>query len=194
MFKTENELKNEIRKFCESPSSKRVMIKIHNLAKLKGEGLGYHFDHCDILCFQTSPDNIKSLREFCRVLYLKHDVKIILRGIEVKSILDADYFHFSKTYNCNLGEETPLDITFGFPKDNIKTKACGLIIYHKNRLVKIKRVTNAERLIGVVNIDCLTPTAFKQDFIKDDKYRHTMKLLRRKKKHFIKQGAKLGLV
>lgn len=40
------------------------------------------------------------LQEFCRILYLKHEEKIFLRGIKVNSMFDDDYLNDSKNYKC----------------------------------------------------------------------------------------------
>ncbi|KAF5903094.1 MORC family CW-type zinc finger protein 3, partial [Clarias magur] len=130
------------------------------------------------------PESEYSLRAYCSILYLKPRMEIILQGQKVKtqSVIQTLTNVYIDTYKpvCDPPLEKGIKITFGF---NTNTKEhYGLMMYHKNRLIKAyQRVAcqrradiKGEGVIGVMECNHLTPTHNKQDFVYSEEYRKTM--------------------
>ncbi|XP_053352829.1 MORC family CW-type zinc finger protein 3-like [Clarias gariepinus] len=137
------------------------------------------------------PDSKYSLRAYCSILYLNPRMEIILQGQKVetqpvtKTLADVS----TDTYKpvCDPPLETELAVTFGF---NTKSKEhYGLMMYHKNRLIKAYERVACQRkakdskgvgVIGVIECNHLKPTHNKQDFVDSVEYRRTMASLGKK--------------
>ncbi|XP_074551704.1 MORC family CW-type zinc finger protein 3-like [Halichoeres trimaculatus] len=128
------------------------------------------------------PESSYSLRAYCSILYLKPRMKIILRGIKVKTQLIAKSLAVTVTdYYKPAFLSRKIPITFGY---NTKSKhQYGVMMYHKNRLIRAyERVGCQLRAnyegVGVIGViecgDFLEPTHNKQSFNETDKYRKTM--------------------
>ncbi|XP_048879139.1 MORC family CW-type zinc finger protein 3-like [Brienomyrus brachyistius] len=130
---------------------------------------------------QSVPEIIYSLRAYCSILYLKPRMQIIIRGQKVKMELISKSLaltHKGQYKPVFLKERIP--ITFGY---NIKSKDhYGMMMYHKNRLIKAFERVGCQRksairgvgVIGVIECNYLQPTHNKQDFDDTDEYRRTM--------------------
>ncbi|XP_076015216.1 MORC family CW-type zinc finger protein 3-like isoform X1 [Genypterus blacodes] len=131
------------------------------------------------------PESELSLRAYCSILYLKPRTQINVRGRKVNTQLITNSLAFIKkdSYKpCFLGNKR-IPITFGY-----STKSrdhCGIMMYHKNRLIKAyKRVGGQLRalvkglgVIGVIDCNFLELTQNKQSFSDNDKYRKTINSL-----------------
>ncbi|XP_076015329.1 MORC family CW-type zinc finger protein 3-like isoform X2 [Genypterus blacodes] len=132
------------------------------------------------------PESELSLRAYCSILYLKPRTQINVRGQKVNTQLITKSLAFIKkdSYKPSfLGNKKPIPITFGY---STKSKDhCGIMMYHKNRLIKAyKRVGGQLRalvkglgVIGVIDCNFLEPTHNKQSFSDNDKYRKTINSL-----------------
>ncbi|KAI5621403.1 MORC family CW-type zinc finger protein 3 [Silurus asotus] len=123
------------------------------------------------------PKSNYSLRAYCSILYLKPKMQIILQKRKVETCVVSKTL--SKVFSI-LSHQQPIPITFGY---NTKTKDhCGLMMYHKNRLIKAYEHVACQRkggriglgVIGVIECNYLTPTLNKQDFDNTKIYRKTM--------------------
>ncbi|KAK5617728.1 hypothetical protein CRENBAI_001137 [Crenichthys baileyi] len=127
------------------------------------------------------PESVFSLRAYCSILYLKPRMQVIVRGQKVKSQLIAKSLacirkdHYKPTFL-----EKRITIIFGY---NTKSKdQYGIMMYHKNRLIKayervgcqLKANNKGVGVIGVIECNFLDPTHNKQSFIETDKYRKTI--------------------
>ncbi|XP_076857737.1 MORC family CW-type zinc finger protein 3-like [Brachyhypopomus gauderio] len=144
---------------------------------------------------QSGPESDFSLRAYCSVLYLKPKMQIIIRGQKVRTELISKSLacSFKDKYKPQIPNIKPITITFGF---NTKSKdQYGIMMYHKNRLIKAyERVTCqlkankiGVRVIGVLECNFLTPTHNKQDFDYTDEYRKTMCSLNTKLEEYWKE-------
>ncbi|KAI5621395.1 MORC family CW-type zinc finger protein 3, partial [Silurus asotus] len=126
---------------------------------------------------------------YCSILYLKPKMQIILQGqkVETQFVTKTLANVFKDSY------KPVLPITFGY---NTKTKEhYGLMMYHKNRLIKAyERVACQRRVdrigigvIGVIECNYLTPTHNKQDFDNTEIYRKTMLSLGSKLEEYWKE-------
>lgn len=130
------------------------------------------------------PDMVHSLRAYCRILYLKPRMQIIIRGQNVKSELIAKSLANTRKDNYKpLFLKKPVPITFGY---NTRSKEqYGVMMYHKNRLIKayervgcqLRAISKGVGVIAVIECDFLDPTHNKQNFLESDKYRKTMNSL-----------------
>ncbi|XP_060732006.1 MORC family CW-type zinc finger protein 3-like isoform X1 [Tachysurus vachellii] len=129
----------------------------------------------------SAPESEYSLRAYSSILYLKPKMQIIIRGQKVKTQLISKSLAFSikDTYKPTFLKKG-IKITFGY---NTKSKEhYGLMMYHKNRLIKAyepaacqrKANKTGVRVIGVIECDYLTPMHNKQDFEMTEEYRKTM--------------------
>ncbi|XP_030614739.1 MORC family CW-type zinc finger protein 3a [Archocentrus centrarchus] len=140
------------------------------------------------------PESVYSLRAFCSILYLKPRMQVIIRGQKVKSQLIAKSLawiskdHYKPNF---LNKRIP--ITFGY---NTKSKdQCGIMMYHKNRLIKayervgcqLKANNSGVGVIGVIECNFLDPTHNKQSFLENDKYRKTINNLGIKLEEYYKE-------
>lgn len=129
------------------------------------------------------PESTYSLRAFSSILYLKPRMLIIVRGQKVKSQLIAKSLAWIRKDHYKPAFLIPprrIPITFGY---NTKSKdQCGIMMYHKNRLIKayervgcqLKANNNGVGVIGVIECNFLDPTHNKQSFMENDRYRKTM--------------------
>ncbi|KAK2850294.1 hypothetical protein Q7C36_009077 [Tachysurus vachellii] len=126
----------------------------------------------------SPPESEYSLRAYCSILYLKPKMQIIIRGQKVKSQLISKSLALiiQDTYKPTFLKKG-IKITFGY---NTKSKEhYGLMMYHKNRLIKAYEPAACQRkanktgvgVIGVIECDYLTPMHNKQDFEKTEEYR-----------------------
>ncbi|KAM9486601.1 MORC family CW-type zinc finger protein 3-like isoform 2-T6 [Clarias gariepinus] len=130
------------------------------------------------------PESEYSLRAYCSILYLKPRMQIILQGLKVKAQYVtktlANVVKDSYKPVCNPTLKKGITISFGFNTRN--KEHYGLMMYHKNRLIKAyERVACQRRanstgagVIGVIECNYLTPTHNKQDFDSTDEYRRTL--------------------
>ncbi|XP_068602570.1 MORC family CW-type zinc finger protein 3a [Brachionichthys hirsutus] len=128
-----------------------------------------------------TPESVYSLRAYSSILYLKPRMQIIIRGQKVKSQLIAKSLAFiRKDHYRPLFLSKRIPITFGY---NTKSKdQYGIMMYHKNRLIKAYEHTGCQLkangkgvgVIAVIECNFLDTTHNKQSFIETDKYRKTM--------------------
>ncbi|XP_051564447.1 MORC family CW-type zinc finger protein 3a isoform X2 [Myxocyprinus asiaticus] len=134
---------------------------------------------------QSSPESDFSLRAYCSILYLKPRMQIIIRGQKVKTqLISKSLAHVVKDkYKPNFLNKESIPITFGY---NTKSKEhYGVMMYHKNRLIKAyERVGCQNRanvkgvgVIAVIECNFLKPTHNKQDFDYTEEYRRTLQTL-----------------
>uniref|UniRef100_A0A672KVA8 MORC family CW-type zinc finger protein 3-like n=1 Tax=Sinocyclocheilus grahami TaxID=75366 RepID=A0A672KVA8_SINGR len=135
--------------------------------------------------FQSSPESDFSLRAYCSILYLKPRMQIIIRGQKVKTqLISKSLAHIAKDkYKPNFLNRESITITFGY---NTKTKEhYGVMMYHKNRLIKAYERVGCQNkanekgvgVIAVIECNFLKPTHNKQDFDYSEEYRRTMNTL-----------------
>ncbi|XP_026788143.1 MORC family CW-type zinc finger protein 3b isoform X2 [Pangasianodon hypophthalmus] len=132
-------------------------------------------------CRAMTPESDYSLRAYCSILYLKPRMQINIRGQRVKTQLISKSLAYIANDNYRPSFLTKrIRITFGF---NTKSKEhYGIMMYHKNRLIKAYERVSCQRkverkgvgVIGVIECNFLQPTHNKQDFDDTDKYRKTM--------------------
>ncbi|MCI4393743.1 hypothetical protein PGIGA_G00161010 [Pangasianodon gigas] len=132
-------------------------------------------------CRAMTPESDYSLRAYCSILYLKPRMQINIRGQRVKTQLITKSLAYIANDNYRPSFLTKrIRITFGF---NTKSKEhYGIMMYHKNRLIKAYERVSCQRkverngvgVIGVIECNFLQPTHNKQDFDDTDKYRKTM--------------------
>ncbi|MCJ8747959.1 hypothetical protein PDJAM_G00159440 [Pangasius djambal] len=132
-------------------------------------------------CRIMTPESDYSLRAYCSILYLKPRMQINVRGQRVKTQLISKSLAYIANDNYRPSFLTKrIRITFGF---NTKSKEhYGIMMYHKNRLIKAYERVSCQRkverkgvgVIGVIECNFLQPTHNKQDFDDTDKYRKTM--------------------
>ncbi|KAK1802827.1 hypothetical protein P4O66_021362, partial [Electrophorus voltai] len=196
LFSTEKELFSELRAIgAAGPTGTRIIVwKLRTT--LSGETeFDFAADKYDIQIRASgsersrerramSPESDWSLRAYCSILYLKPRMQINIRGERVKTqLISKSLAHIANdSYRpAFLSSQTKrIRITFGF---NTKSKEhYGIMMYHKNRLIKAyERVScqrKAERkgigVIGVIECNFLQPTHNKQDFDDTEQYRKTM--------------------
>ncbi|XP_053352823.1 MORC family CW-type zinc finger protein 3-like [Clarias gariepinus] len=217
LFNTKEELISEfsvIDRFCTSPSGTRIII--WNLQRTPSGELEYNFrDPNDIQLpvdvykgsrekfrrqawgGMSVPESEYSLRAYCSILYLKPRMQIILQGLKVETQYVEKTLAkvFTDTYKpvCLTSIKKAITITFGY---NTKSKEhYGLMMYHKNRLIKAyERVAcqrggnnRGEGIIGVIVCNHLTPIHNKQDFEKNEEYWRTMSSVGKKLEEYWKQ-------
>ncbi|KAI4897370.1 hypothetical protein NFI96_017359, partial [Prochilodus magdalenae] len=193
LFSTEKELFTELRAISAvGPTGTRIII--WNLRKTTSGETEFDFetDKYDIqiranACEKTSesqatmPESRFSLRAYCSILYLKPRMQINIRGQRVKSqLISKSLAHIANDNYRPSFLTKRIRITFGF--NTKRREHHGIMLYHKNRLIKAyERVScqrKAERkgvgVIGVIECNFLQPTHNKQDFDDTDKYRKTM--------------------
>ncbi|KAM9486593.1 uncharacterized protein Hap1MRO34_006569 [Clarias gariepinus] len=205
-FNTEEQLLSEfsvIDRFCTNSSGTRIII--WNLRRTSSRELEfdvmkdrYDIRIPDVDVYNSTREKLKrhakgsisvpeseySLRAYCSILYLKPRMEIILQGQKVKtqSVTKTLTNLYIDTYKpvCDPPLERGIKITFGF---NTKTKEhYGLMMYHKNRLIKAYQHVACQRradikgegVIGVIECNHLTPTHNKQDFVYSEEYRKTI--------------------
>ncbi|MFT7799932.1 MORC family CW-type zinc finger protein 3-like isoform X1 [Arapaima gigas] len=130
---------------------------------------------------QWVPESDYSLRAYCSILYLKPRMQIIIRGQKVKTqLISKSLALIAKDYYRPTFLSNRIRITFGY---NTRSKEqYGIMMYHKNRLIKAYEKVGCQRkadsrgvgVIGVIECNFLQPTHNKQDFDNTDKYRKTV--------------------
>jgi len=179
-------------------------IVLFNLTQVLSESdaslFTYELDYCkkedDIVLdkwerassYIEDPPETYSLRSYLASLYYDPKMQIWIKGTKVlpRNILTTlwkpkQYFYRPK--NSSTSSST---ITLGFNK--INPKHCGMMFYHRGRLIKIYarigiQLDNSSRgrsVLGVVLADFLKPTHNKQDFVTDDSYRLLITSLKEK--------------
>ncbi|KAK3718972.1 hypothetical protein RRG08_057132 [Elysia crispata] len=123
--------------------------------------------------------------DYCTILFLEPKMTIHIRGKTVRSksvsysLNDKNYFDYRPR-----NEEKPIRITFGFTFEDEKTENYGMMLYHRNRLIKAfervgcqKQSQNAHGtgVVGVAEVDFLEPIHTKQDFIRNEMFNNAMK-------------------
>ncbi|XP_078416364.1 MORC family CW-type zinc finger protein 3-like [Cetorhinus maximus] len=133
---------------------------------------------------QIVPESDYSLRAYCSVLYLKPRMQIILLGMKVKTqLISKSLAHIEHDIYRPSFINKNIKITFGFNWRN--KEHCGIMMYHKNRLIKsyekvgyqLKANNMGVGVIGVIECDFLKPTHNKQDFDYTNEYRLTVQAL-----------------
>ncbi|XP_047658678.1 MORC family CW-type zinc finger protein 3b isoform X2 [Tachysurus fulvidraco] len=193
LFNTEKELFTELRAISiAGPTGSRIII--WNLRRTTNGETEFNFDadKYDIQIRANASDKTResramtpesdySLRAYCSILYLKPRMQINIRGQKVKTQLISKSLAYIAIDNYRPSFLTKrIRITFGF---NTKSKEhYGIMMYHKNRLIKAYEKVSCQRkverkgvgVIGVIECNFLQPTHNKQDFDDTDKYRKTM--------------------
>ncbi|GFO12264.1 MORC family CW-type Zinc finger protein 3, partial [Plakobranchus ocellatus] len=187
VFRDEGELKAQLQAMKES--GKKTKIIISNLKRLKDGKFELHFPHDekDICCPETgmsseeqsTPKYKHSLREYCSILYLKPSMRIIIRGEKVQTKLISKSLSHSveDKFKPNWLKD-PVKITIGFACEKGRGQDYGLMLYHKNRLIKAYERVGYQKqagnrgigVVGVAAVDFLQPIHNKQDFMMDEKY------------------------
>uniref|UniRef100_A0AAY4BVC1 CW-type domain-containing protein n=1 Tax=Denticeps clupeoides TaxID=299321 RepID=A0AAY4BVC1_9TELE len=191
IFNTEIELFSELRAISVVGATGTRII-IWNLRKTTNGETEFDFsaDRYDIRANHSdcsgesqsmTPESGYSLRAYCKILYLKPRMQIILRGQKVKTeLISKSLAHIAIDNYRPTFLSKRVWITFGF---NTKNKEhYGIMMYHKNRLIKAYERVGCQRkaekkgvgVIGVIECNFLQPTHNKQDFDNTDKYRKTI--------------------
>uniref|UniRef100_A0AAR2J377 CW-type domain-containing protein n=1 Tax=Pygocentrus nattereri TaxID=42514 RepID=A0AAR2J377_PYGNA len=193
LFSTEKELFSELRAVSAvGPTGTRIII--WNLRTTTSGETEFDFDtdKYDIQIranatektresWATIPESRYSLRAYCSILYLKPRMQINIRGQRVKTqLISKSLAHIANDNYRPSFLTKRIRITFGF---NTKSREHhGIMMYHKNRLIKAYERVSCQRkterkgvgVIGVIECNFLQPTHNKQDFDDTDKYRKTM--------------------
>ncbi|KAL5010789.1 hypothetical protein ScPMuIL_013094 [Solemya velum] len=127
---------------------------------------------------QHRPEYMKSLREYCSILYLKPKMKIVLMTKRVKTkFICKCLSHTEKDVYRPTWLPKPVAITFGFTASN-HSEEYGVMFYHKNRLIKAYEKVGYQKqtndmgvgVVGVVEANFLEPIHNKQDFNRTSAY------------------------
>ncbi|KAF4075187.1 hypothetical protein AMELA_G00231580 [Ameiurus melas] len=193
LFNTEKELFTELRAIrTAGPTGTRIIIWNLRVTTSGDTEFNFDVDKYDIQiranasektreCRAMTPESDYSLRAYCSILYLKPRMQINIRGQRVKTQLISKSLAYIANDNYRPSFLTKrIRIIFGF---NTKSKEhYGIMMYHKNRLIKAYESVSCQRkverkgvgVIGVIECNFLQPTHNKQDFDDTDKYRKTM--------------------
>ncbi|XP_058235919.1 MORC family CW-type zinc finger protein 3b isoform X2 [Hemibagrus wyckioides] len=193
LFSTEKELFTELRAISTAgPTGTRIIIWNLRMTTNGETEFNFDADKYDVQiranasektqeCRAMTPESDYSLRAYCSILYLKPRMQINIRGQKVKTQLISKSLAYIANDNYRPSFLTKrIRITFGF---NTKSKEhYGIMMYHKNRLIKAYEKVSCQRkverkgvgVIGVIECNFLQPTHNKQDFDDTDKYRKTM--------------------
>ena len=130
--------------------------------------------HCNIF---SSP------QEYCSILFLKPRMKITIRGRRVKSKLISKSLSSTEidTYKPTWLTR-PVKMIFGFNCEGSSSEDYGMMLYHRNRLIKAFEKVGYQKqpndlgigVVGVAKVDFLQPIHNKQDFNKDEKFNAVM--------------------
>ncbi|XP_059150148.1 ATPase MORC2A-like isoform X2 [Physella acuta] len=199
VFKHEEELKAELRALEGSKTGTKIII--YNLKRLQDGTyeLDFSSDPTDIRSPEAhevdmtsvyhrpiqhnSSEYKRSLREYCSILFLRPRMKITIRGIRVKSKLiskslsNTEIDMYKPTWLSR-----PVKIIFGFSCEKDKSEDYGMMLYHRNRLIKAFEKVGYQKqpnelgigVVGVAQVDFLQPIHNKQDFNKDEKFNSVM--------------------
>ncbi|CAL8344730.1 unnamed protein product [Boreogadus saida] len=189
-FKTKKELLTELRAI-EGPTGTKIII--WNLCRTSEGNMELDFtteNDIRIICNDSGtsvPEIHSSLHAYCSILYLRPSMQINIRGqkVEDRPVYESlDYIDTSYSY-----KPKRIPLIFGY---NTKSKEhYGLMMYHKNRLIKAYLRVGCQlktkhklgiRVIGVIECNHLKPTHNKQDFDNTIpySYRNTIKNVARK--------------
>uniref|UniRef100_A0A2C9LDD7 CW-type domain-containing protein n=1 Tax=Biomphalaria glabrata TaxID=6526 RepID=A0A2C9LDD7_BIOGL len=203
-FKSENELKDQIDNMKDSITGTKIII--YNLSRLEDgtEELDFQSDPEDILCPESYmkndtnadfrpvehvPEYKKSLRAFCSILYLCPKMKISVRKVLVKSKYvskmlkkTAQFMYKPQWLKHN---KKSIKIVLGLSCERDWNNNYGFFLYYKNRMIKAYEKIGCQKqsngkgvgVIGVAELDFLTPTHNKQDFVQDGHYNTVMNAL-----------------
>ncbi|XP_061090681.1 MORC family CW-type zinc finger protein 3-like [Conger conger] len=195
LFKTEGELFAELRAI-NATGSTGTRIIIWNLRRVTNGDTEFDFttDRYDIrirrdACeeqlgrsTESVPESEYSLQAYCSILYLKPRMQIIIRGHKVRTQLVSKSLAYIANDNYRPAFISKrIRITFGY--NTMSKEQCGIMMYHRNRLIKAYERVGCQRkqadsrglgVIGVIECNFLQPTHNKQDFDNTDKYRKTM--------------------
>ncbi|CAL8344679.1 unnamed protein product [Boreogadus saida] len=206
-FNTEEELLTELRAIESSGSSTGTRIIIWNLRSTSSgkPAIDFITDRYDIRVpcddlDSSDPDSKYSLRAYCSVLYMKPRMQINIRGLKVKTqLISKSLAHSAKDFYKPPYVKQKIPITFGY---NTKSKEhYGLMMYHKNRLIKAYNRVGCQKdannkqgigVIGVIECNFLEPTHNKQDFDNTDKFRNTIRNVKVKLEEYCKEIAYKG--
>eukprot|EP01103_Thecamoeba_quadrilineata_P021521 TRINITY_DN9916_c0_g1_i1.p1 TRINITY_DN9916_c0_g1~~TRINITY_DN9916_c0_g1_i1.p1 ORF type:complete len:758 (-),score=174.92 TRINITY_DN9916_c0_g1_i1:136-2289(-) len=147
----------------------------------------------------SSSDSVEvdySLREYCKILYLRPVMQIYIRGQRVRPILLTHTLYKPKIYTYKpSGANQPITMTFGF---NISNRyRFGMMLYNRNRLIRyylrigtqLAGNSIGNGVIGVVDAPFLQPTHNKQDFVTNSQYISLKKTLVKKLAEFWEYSA-----
>ncbi|KAK3754350.1 hypothetical protein RRG08_026944 [Elysia crispata] len=201
LFRSEEQLKDELRALGKFETGTKIIIS--NLAQLLDGQLELDFtsDATDILCPEAHeadtsavknkpvalcPSKYKlSLREYCTILFLKPRMIIHIRGKKVRSKLVSTCLNSPEYLNYHpRNEKKSIRVTFGFTWEHDTSEDYGMMLYHRNRLIKAfervgyqKQSNNAYGIgvVGVAEVDFLEPIHTKQDFIRNTIFNNAIK-------------------
>ncbi|CAL8369282.1 unnamed protein product [Arctogadus glacialis] len=186
-FNTEEELLTELRAIESSCSSTGTRIIIWNLRRTSSgkPAIDFITDRYDIRIpcddlDSSDPDSKYSLRAYCSILYMKPRMQINIRGQKVKTqLISKSLALIAKDFYKPPYVKKKIPIIFGY---NTKSKDhYGLMMYHKNRLIKAYNRVGCQKdannnrgigVIGVIECDFLVPTHNKQDFEYTENFRY----------------------
>ncbi|XP_012943141.1 MORC family CW-type zinc finger protein 4 isoform X2 [Aplysia californica] len=199
IFNSEADLKTQLRSLEGSKTGTKIYI--YNLKKHQDRTyeLDFSSDLHDIRCpeahevdltsvyhrpiqMQTS-EYKRSLREYCSVLFLKPRMKITIRGMRVKTkMISKSLSHTEIDAYKPTWLSRPVKIIFGFTCEKDKSEDYGMMLYHRNRLIKAFEKVGFQKqandlgigVVGVAQVDFLQPIHNKQDFNKDEKFNSVM--------------------
>ncbi|CAL8390281.1 unnamed protein product [Gadus morhua 'NCC'] len=184
-FKTEEELLTEL-EAIEGPTGTKIII--WNLRRASERNMELDFTKendirfpCDDTSDTSVPDYNSSLRAYCSILYLKPKMQINIQGKKVETDpITKGLTNPHKKYYTPKTVKEKIPIIFG---DNRSKTKYGLMMYHKNRLIKAYLRVGCQlkaknrRGVGVIGvIECiyLKTTHNKQDFEDTITYRNTI--------------------
>ncbi|ESO87312.1 hypothetical protein LOTGIDRAFT_107313, partial [Lottia gigantea] len=200
-FKTEDRLLAELKELEKLQTGTRIIL--YNLKSDKTGKLELDFESnpTDILNPQTLAIDTTSvyrpvqeaiaryqvsLREYCSILFLKPRMKIFLRGLKVKTKLICKSLSQTEIdrYKPHWLDK-PLKITYGFTCNKDNVDEYGIMMYHRNRLIKAYEKVGYQKqpndlgvgVVGIVEVNFLQPIHNKQDFNKDERYNTFMAAL-----------------
>ncbi|XP_055954587.1 MORC family CW-type zinc finger protein 3-like isoform X2 [Patella vulgata] len=194
LFNSEERLLKEFELLAEHKTGTRLILYnlvVNNIGQLE---LDFESDPTDILNPQTLEIDTTSvyrpiqeakskyetsLKEYCSILFLKPRMKIFLRGNKVKTKLMTRSLSQTlyDTYNPQWLDK-PIKITYGFNCSEGGYEDYGIMMYHKNRLIKAFKKVGYQKqandlgvgVVGVVEVNFLQPIHNKQDFEQNERY------------------------
>ncbi|CAL1548813.1 unnamed protein product [Lymnaea stagnalis] len=204
VFESEALLKGQLNALKSSVTGTKIFIfNLHRLQSGKVE-LDFQSDRKDIRCpdpymadttnldcrpVEDVPEYKRSLREYCSILYMRPRMKIIIRGHPVKSKYVSKMLYLTEDHQYKpswMGRnDKPIKIKIGFSCATDCNENYGLMLYHKNRLMRAYERVGYQKqanergvgVIGVVELDFITPTHNKQDFYRNDHFNSIMSAL-----------------
>ncbi|XP_007251410.3 MORC family CW-type zinc finger protein 3b [Astyanax mexicanus] len=193
LFNTEKELFSELRAIISAgPTGTRIIIWNLRTTTSGETEFDFETDKYDIQIRANASENTSdslammpesrySLRAYCSILYLKPRMQINIRGQKVKTqLIYKSLAHIANDHYRPPYLTKRIRITFGF--NTKRREHYGIMMYHKNRLIKAYEKVSCQRraerngvgVIGVIECNFLQPTHNKQDFDDTDQYRKTM--------------------